>query len=235
MNALTIIVAVATIIGGVSTFIGLSYYKKQAWAASRDHLNNVHQLVFERLDRPEVRAARHYVYAMDTAVNPKGELEERKPLDMSNLTFQTEHWLVLGSPECAWTELQQEPWKQNKAKAEIMARALDQLGYLVREGIVPLNVVARFYSYPTLRCWYQLSPYIEAVRKARRQPGHMWEWGNLVKKIIEGARKKEGIWKGTLDHDNLKEYADKIEERTTKRKEFPRDEQWSPPDHSWAN
>src|SRR5437667_302215 len=94
-----------------------------------------------------------------------------------------------------------------KRQAEAIARALDQLGYLVREGIVRLNVIARFYSYPTLKCWYELSPYVAAVRTARNQPGHMWEWENLVKKVIEGARTDTGLWKGTLEHDNLKEYA----------------------------
>jgi hypothetical protein len=62
----------------------------------------------------------------------------------------------------------------------------------------------------------------------------MWEWENLVRKIVEGARSGTGIWKGTLEHDNLKEYADKIRERTGV-KDFPRDASWNPPDHSWAN
>jgi hypothetical protein len=112
----------------------------------------------------------------------------------------------------------------------MIARALDQLGYLVREGIVPLNVVARFYSYPTLRCWYQLSPYVAAIRVSRKQPGHMWEWENLVWKIIKGARSGAGIWTGALEHDNLRDYAQKIEERT---KDFPKARDWNPPDRSW--
>lgn len=210
----------------------LAEYKTQAWAATREHMNNVHLAVFQRLDAPEVRGARHYVYAMDTIWNAaRGEFEDRKPLDLSNLTFQRQQWLLLGTPDCPGTEEEQKPWKENKAKAEIMARALDQLGYLVREGIVPINVVARFYTYPALRCWYQLCPYIEAVRKTRKQPGHMWEWENLVNKIIVGARSGEGIWKGTADHDNLKEYTTKITERTA-RKDFPRDEVWNPPDQT---
>jgi hypothetical protein len=219
----------------IVALVAVFFYYKQAWAATRDHLNNVHQLVFERLDAPEIRAARHYVYALDTVINSKGELEDRPPLDTTNLTYQVEHWLALGSPGFTeGTEQQQQVWKRNKAKAETVARALDQLGYLVREGIVPLNVVARFYSYPALKCWYQLSPYIGAIRSARKQPGHMWEWENLVREIINGARKGTGIWKGTLEHDNLGEYAEKIKERTS-TKDFPRDEKWKPPDRSWAN
>jgi hypothetical protein len=233
------IIAIATVVGGlaalvtgVSAYRGLRYYKEQASAATRDHLNSVHHSIFERLDKPEVRTARHYVYGMDTRVNSKGEPEDREPLDMVNLAFSKQNWLTLGSDDCQASDKDKASWNDNKKKAEIIARALDQLGYLVREGIVPLNVVARFYSYPTLRCWYQLSPYIAAVRTARNQRGHMWEWENLVKKIIKGARTDQGLWKGTLEHDNLKDYAEKIEKRTH-RKEFPTDENWNPPDHSW--
>jgi hypothetical protein len=67
MNALALITAIATTITALGAVAALSYYRKQALAASKDHLNNVHQMVFERLDKPEIRAARHYVYAMDTA------------------------------------------------------------------------------------------------------------------------------------------------------------------------
>jgi hypothetical protein len=134
----------------------------------------------------------------DAYYDSNGALKERGPLDMSNLIFQTEHWLELDSPGHLWSEQEQEPWKQNRAKAELISRALDQLGYLVREGIVPLNVVARFYSYPTLKCWYQLSPYVAAVRKSRGQIGHMWEWENLVTKIMDGTGKNEGILRTTI-------------------------------------
>ena len=224
------VIAVVTAIGAI---VALYFYHQQASAARRDHLSNVHQLIFERLDAREIRAARHYVYSLDTIVNSNGDLADRLPLDTTNLTYEVEHWLILGSPGPTKETEQQHAWQQNKAKAETVARALDQLGYLVREGIVPLNVVARFYSYPTLRCWYKLSPYIAAIRRSRKQPGHMWEWENLVRKIINGARSRTGVWKGTLEHDNLKKYADMIEERTSV-KDFPKDEKWNPPDRSYV-
>lgn len=229
---MVIVGTVAGIVTALGALVALWFYGKQASASTRDHLNNVHQLIFQRLDAPEIRAARHYVYALDTTVEDNGELKERQPTETSDLTYETQHWLALGSPSCPGSAEHQEVWRQNRAKAEAMARALDQLGYLVREGIVPINVVARFYSYPALRCWYQLSPYVGAVRTARRQPGHMWEWENLVRKIIVGARNGEGIWQGTRQHDNLDEYASKIEQRT---KDFPKDTDWNPPDRSWKN
>ena len=171
----------------------LVFYSKQARAATEqaraarvEHLNNVHQLIFERLDAAEIRAARHYVYAIDTTL-ANGKHEELPPLTDSPLTYQNEHWVELGGLGLTHgDETQRMLWQEHKDKAEKVARALDQLGYLVREGIVPLNVVARFYSYPTLKCWYKLSPYIAAIRKDRQQLGHMWEWENLVKKIIAG-------------------------------------------------
>ena len=217
----------------VAALAALYFYSKQASAATRDHLNNVHQLVFERLDAPEIRAARHYVYDMDSTLNATGEPQERGPLDTENLAYELEHWLTLDRPGFAGgSEEQLKTWRQHKANAEIVARAFDQLGYLVREGIVPLNVIARFYSYPALRCWYKLSPYVGALRRARHQFGHMWEWQNLVQKIIRGASTKSGIWKGAIDHDNLQDYADKIQVRTGR--DFPNDDNWAPPDRSWV-
>ena len=224
---LTIVVGIVGLAIGLAALV---YYKRQAWAATKDHLNNVHQLIFQRLDAPEIRAARHYVYSMDARVDSTGNRVPREPGDISNLTFESEHWLELDSPGCPGTQEDHQRWQPNKGKAEMIARALDQLGYLVREGIVPLNVVARFYSYPTLKCWYELSPYIAAVRVARKQHGHMWEWEHLVKKVIKGVRTDTGLWKGAGEHDNLKEYAERIEKRT---KGFPTDEKWNPPDHFW--
>jgi hypothetical protein len=226
---------VAEVSSAIFVLIGLFFYRRQAEAATREHLNNVHQSIFNRLDAPEIRAARHYVYAMDTVINPKGELADRSPQETTNLTYQIENWLTLGSPAFMPKDGQEpQDWKQNKAKAETVARALDQLGYLVREGIVPLNVVARFYSYPALKCWYKLCPYIGEIRRTRDQWGHMWEFENLVGKIIKGSIGGKGVWEGTREHDNLMEYADKIEKRT-RAIGLLIDEKWNPPDRSWVN
>jgi hypothetical protein len=233
LKLLAVATGIATMVGGFSAFLGLRHYKHQAVAATRDHLNNVHQSIFERLDKADVREARHYVYALDRKPDNEGKIVDGAPLELDKLTFQKEHWLLLGSKDCPGSPEEQKRWGANKGKAELIARALDQLGYLVREGIVPLNVVARFYSYPTLRCWYQLSPYIAAVRLDRKQHGHMWEWENLVKKIIKGAISDCGLWKGTGEHDNLNDYAAKIKERTADEAKFPWDRKWLPPDLSW--
>lgn len=224
------ITAIASVITMFIAGIAIFYYHEQARAATAEHLNNVHQLIFERLDSSEIREARHYVYDLDT-FEIDGEVKELLPSETSGFTYQSEQWLLLSTPKFKGSEEQKEQWKKNKAKAERVARALDQLGYLVREGIVPLKVVARFYTYPTLKCWYKLCPYIGAIRNRRGQLGHMWEWENLVKKIIAGYGTDEGIWKGTRNHDNLQEYGDMIVARTSP-KTFPRDENWNPPDLS---
>jgi hypothetical protein len=227
--------AIAAGLAAIAACIAVVFYREQARAATQEHRNNVHQLVFERLDSSEIRAARHFVYSIDTALN-NGKLEDLPPLNKDNFAFQKEHWMLLGSPGFALgTPAERTLWQEHKDNAERVARALDQLGYLVREGIVPLNVVARFYTYPTLKCWYKLSPYVRAIRETREQFGHMWEWENLVWKIIKGARDGKGIWEGTLDHDNLKDYADKIEVRTRLKSGFPWDVNWKPPDRSKAD
>ena len=207
----------------------LYFYRKQAEASTKEHLSNIHLAVFERLDAKEIRSARHYVYAMDQIVDAEGKWRERKPEEMDELAFRTESWLAQESGGAK---------SDGKGKAEIVARALDQLGYLVREGIVPVNVVARFYTFPTLRCWYQLCPYVYAIRDERDQLGHMWEWENLVERIINGARGGKGVWEGTSAHDNLERYASMIEERVKlieeKRKRLGLQTRvaWNPPDRA---
>ncbi|MBI1788085.1 MAG: hypothetical protein HYR60_11120 [Acidobacteria bacterium] len=91
-----------------------------------------------------------------------------------------------------------------KEKAEKVFRSFDQLGFLVREGRIPVDIVARSYARPILMAWYQLAPYVIHVRREREQPGHGWEWQNLVYNIVvKGLRANFGVWKGVLQHDNL--------------------------------
>lgn len=237
LKQMNLILSVITTAG---VLLALYFYAHQAWAAIRDHMNNVHQVVFERLDKPDVRGARHYVYGMDTTPDATGMPQDRAPVEIRNLVYETEGWLALGTD--GWKgKGAKDDCERHKSQAELIARALDQLGYLVREGIVPLNVVARFYSYPVLRCWYQLSPYIAAVRDARGQHGHMWEWEHLVETIIDGSSKDKGLWNGTGRHDNLNAYAKKISDRTRASiwtvsgatlQKFPTDSAWKPPDRS---
>jgi hypothetical protein len=98
-----------------------------------------------------------------------------------------------------------------KAKVEELVRAFDQLGLLVREGQVPVDVVARFYASPAMRCWFILIPYVLAEREYRGQPGHLWEWENLVRRIIEPGLVQGGVWNGVAVHDALGGWAEKIE------------------------
>jgi hypothetical protein len=199
-------------------------------AAQRDHINNVYRIVFEKLDSDDVRGARHYVYEMDKLPDAGGGMKDREPEQTEDLTYINERWLDLdGLPP----ELHP-AWKTNKAKAERIARALDQLGFLVREGIVPVNILARFYTYPTLKCWYKLCPYVNAVRKHRGQKGHFWEWENLVRMVIAKTNEGEGVWKGCRSHDNLETIIDQIKGGTNHIK-LVTDNDWKPPDRSWID
>jgi hypothetical protein len=222
------VVQIALLLAGV---LALIFYWRQAWAARRDHISNVYRLAFEKLDSHDVRDARHYIYAMDMIRGENGKRVERKPDQLSELTFEVEHWLELDSGVYAAKDCS--VWKEHKDKAELVARTLDQLGFLVREGVVPLNIIARFYSYPALRCWYKLIPYVNAVRKDRGQKGHMWEWEKLVGKVMEGVRPDKGLWKGSRDHDNLGKISDDINARTVAIG-LVTDTNWNCPDHSWA-
>lgn len=124
--------------------------------------------------------------------------------------------------------------KDMQHKVEKLVRAFDQLGLLVREGQVPVDIVARFYASPAIRCWYVLTPYILAEREYRGQPGHLWEWENLVRRIISPGLSQGGVWTGVADHDALGEWARKVEEDARDEK-FRRwsDEGYSPSTHLW--
>jgi hypothetical protein len=197
--------------GGVAAgaaCLAVFFYAWQAVAQRRDHVANVYQLVFEKLDLPEIRQARRYVYNME----PDAHV--------------TEGWLS------------KDEWRlppdviQHKQLAEVVARSFDQLGLLVREGVVPINLVAQFYASPALRCWSQLYLYIGECREKRQQNGHMWEWENLVlNTIIPKAKEARGIWKGVYDHDNLQVWCDKILNTIDT---IRRDTAYKPKSYSWT-
>jgi hypothetical protein len=162
----------------------LATYISQARAAWESNVSAVYRFVFELLDSKIVRDARHLVYEL----NPE--------------THNEEYWSKL---------LPSDP---TRAAADLTARKFDQLGLLVREGVVPVNVVARFYASPILRCWYNLQPFVGHERKKRKPPqqGHLWEWENLVFDVImPSIRPGKGVWSGALKHDQLEDVCDKIE------------------------
>jgi hypothetical protein len=131
----------------------------------RIRLFDIYKTVFEMIDEEGMREARHYV---------------QDDMEMDAYSAEKENWLEIESP----AKHRGEDWKLDKERAERVARAFDRLGLMVREGRVPINMVARFYSRPTLLCWQKLSPYIRTQRQKRKQPGHMWEWENLVFEIL---------------------------------------------------
>jgi hypothetical protein len=107
----------------------------------------------------------------------------------------------------------------------------------VREGVVPLNIVAHFYVSPALRCWYNLQPFIGLERKRRTppQPGHLWEWENFVFGVlIKNVRAGKGIWRGVSKHDNLEQLCNAIEEQE-KTNRIPSDRpDYSPGSTPWV-
>jgi hypothetical protein len=162
----------------------------QRATADRTHLFNVYAKALDLLDETEMRTARNWVYKMDS--------DAFKP--------QREGWIAMLAEPPESEVSRREAWK-NKQRAEKVARGFDRLGLLVREGRIPINLVARFYVTPILRCWINLRPYVEAVRKDRSQNGHMWEFENLaVEIVLKGAQSDAGVWRGVREHENLRMY-----------------------------
>ncbi len=122
------------------------------------------------------------------------------------------------------------PDPSDRDAADTVSRSFDQLGLLVREGAVPLNIIAHFYASPVLRCWYKLQPYVGVERWKRNQNGHLWEWENLVLRIvIPRIKAGNGIWRGISAHDGLEDYFTKIENQIP----IDRDNVYLPAFHLW--
>ena len=200
----------ATVVLALTGLIALPFAAGQLSAGKRAHLLDVYKQTFEMLDRPEIRTARRYVY------------HELKPD-----THKREFWLGEGAEA---KHLKPEH-KEHREMVELIARSFDQLGLLIREGRVPVNILARFYASPALRCWCKLTPYIEACRSKRNQPGHLWEWENLVFKIIgPGLDADNGVWKGVSSHDGLKTV---MHEARLAHDQMLRDVEYSPRTTLW--
>jgi hypothetical protein len=187
----------------------------------RAHLLQVYTEIFKLLDKPDMRVARSEVYKLRVKDESFKRIEE---------LMIKEHWV-----DKNFNQLSKDPnfndWKINKDMVEKVCRSFDHLGLLVREGKVPINLLARFYASPAIRCWFSLSVYIDAVRKDRAQNGHLWEWENLIEKIIiPGLNSNEGVWKGVKEHDGLLPYMQKISFELIG---MQRDNIYKPPVHLW--
>lgn len=199
----------AFVLGGPGA-ITLFFTARQLAVRRRAHLLDVYKHTFELLDSPEIRAARRFVYEMDRDL------------------WKEEHWLDLENRE---KETDYPKWKKHLEMAELIARAFDRYGLLIREGRIPVNILARFYASPALRCWYQLGPYLNAVRLRRNQTGHMWEWENLIFEIIRpGLRSNAGVWQGVSKHDKLEDWLEKAEHA---RKDMQSDTDYCPTTSLW--
>lgn len=196
-------------------FIALFFAAAQLATRRRAHLLEIYRAVFEMLDASQMRDARKYVYSIE---------------DSMRKVFENEHWQDLAKYK---TDPNYAEWKKHREMAEMVARSFDQLGLLVREGRVPVDIIARFYASPILRCWYKLTPYIESERSSghRNQPGHFWEWEHLVSDILlEHLKDNTGVWKGVSKHDKLEDWAGKVEHELS---QMLRDKVYSPPQRLW--
>lgn len=199
-------------LGGGVVALALTIY--QLAVRRRAHVLELYRQAFAMMDGGGLNEVRDYVH----------NLKDRD-------TYEKENWLALdphrSHPNYAL-------WKEHRDIAERVARSFDQLGLLVREGYMPVNVVASFYAFPALRCWHNLQPYINAIRSARgrTQRGHMWEWQNLVFGImIPGLKSDTGVWRGVSAHDNLQTL---IQETEREFANMIKDSDYKPGDRAWV-
>ena len=188
-NSFTFSTIVTFVLGGGGLFsLGIALGRLNV--ASKAHLFALSKQVIEILDAEDVRNARHCVY-----------------YEIDRDSYKKEEWLTLQRSRNNLNK-DQEDYLRKRDCAEKVARSFDKIGFLIREGYIPINVIARFYCYPVLKCWYQLHPYIRSVRSdgkmGRNQRGHMWHFEYLcVDIIIPKLKKNKGCWKGVMLSDDL--------------------------------
>ena len=205
-----LVLAVKGILGG-SGLAAFVFTAAQLATRRRAHILELYRQAFSMLDEPDMREARNYVTKV-----------------MCADAYKSEHWLDIDAHR---SEPDYAVWKEHKKQAEMVGRAFDQLGLLMREGRLPLNILARFYASPALRCWCRLRDYIDATREWRPQPGHFWEWEHLVFEIIIPSLESDrGIWKGVSKHDVLERLR---EEAKHGRETLHRDTSYSPSGRTW--
>lgn len=184
---------------------------KQFRLKAQSHLSDIFRYTLNMGD--ETRDQRQYVH----------DIEENQNV------FIEEAWLSLPKTEKE-VPPEQRIYFYHMKNADSVCRTFDRMGLLLREGVIPVDVVAHFYASPIIRSWYTLYKYIEALRKKKRQQGHFWEFENMVYKfLIPNLQKNEGIWKGVEEHDQLQEKILHIQKNPLKES----DVRFSPPDHYW--
>lgn len=200
------------------------FFACASWITGRrSHFLNIYTETFKLFDLPEMREARSYVYKLRS----KDDKDTKSIDDL----IKNEHWAEKDFDKLEG-EKDFDKWKKHKDWVEKVTRSFDQLGLLVREGKVPINLLAQFYASPVLRCWFSLTPYIDEVRTIREQKGHLWEWENLIiSVVIPSLRSGNGVWEGINEHDELQKYIDKVEYEWPKM--LNRDLTYNPSSHFW--
>jgi hypothetical protein len=75
--------------------------------------------------------------------------------------------------------------EEERKQLDELLRSFDKLGLLVSHGVVPIEFVLDFYSYPVVVAWHRLGLYIKEEREKRNQPDHMGKFERLAVKAKE--------------------------------------------------
>jgi len=68
--------------------------------------------------------------------------------------------------------------KEDRDKFDRLARTFDQVGLLVKHGVIPIDFLFDFYSKPVIKAWTHIRPMFDVKRK--KQPGHMLKFEILA-------------------------------------------------------
>ncbi len=176
------------------------------------HLFDVYREVMNMMDSQEIYADRRYVYSL------------------SETAYEEGNWLALNPDDLESAEA-----LRQRTRVDRVLKAFDHLGLLVREGQVPVDIIARFYVRPALDVWARTGRYISSKRvhkPEREHRGYLWEFENLVfNVIIPGVESEKTPWDGVKDHDDLEELMRHLK---TTFGNMPRDHKYAPRQRLWA-
>lgn len=155
---------------------------------SKTNLFNAFKEAVKSLE--EEHAFRSKVYAQDSA------------------GFNKPPWSLVGTAgsDGKWPGKEHWPWSDDVSEEKLnkLCRAFDTIGLMVRLGVMPVDIVATYFSRPTLMTWLKCAPFIRARRRFSKHPGFRWHFEFLVfNVVIPGILSDKGPWRGMRDLDKL--------------------------------
>jgi len=161
---LNIIASIMSIIESIAVIMALIYAWRQIKEARRASNLGAIWEIFDMLSSEEMNNARKIVYQ---SRNHYSSLRQGKELD--NIPHEARH------------------------NANKVANTLDRVGYLVRKGLIPEDLLLDNQKYIIARSWIALEPYVYYVREIREQDSFLEYFQYISDRVFESYLQKDKV------------------------------------------